>query len=252
MDTAERLLAWYAEHGRDLPWRHTRDPYAILVSEVMLQQTQAERVVPHYERWLARWPTAESLAAATPAEVVIAWRGLGYNRRALSLHRAAAAVAATGWPDTIEGLRALPGVGPYTAAALAAQAFDADVVPVDVNVRRVLERSLGTTEVDPPAGRASEFLQALFDLGATVCVARVPRCGSCPLAEGCPSAGQRFEPARRQGRFEGSHRQARGRLLDAVRTGPVAVSDTDQAVLRGLERDGLVVVSDGVVTLPTG
>src|SRR3954447_15942233 len=95
--TSERLLAWYADHGRDLPWRHTTDPYAILVSEVMLQQTQAERVVPHYERWLARWPTADALAAASAAEVVIAWQGLGYNRRALNPPRAAAAVAATGW-----------------------------------------------------------------------------------------------------------------------------------------------------------
>jgi A/G-specific adenine glycosylase len=209
-------------------------------------------VVPHWRAWLERWPTAEALASASPSAVLIAWSGLGYNRRALSLHRAAAIVAAEGWPTSVAALRSLPGVGPYTAAAIAAQAFGVDVIPVDVNVRRVLERSLGTTGVEPPPGRASELLQALFDLGATVCVARVPRCLRCPLAGGCPSQGRRFEPARRQGRFEGSHRQARGRLLEAVRRGPVPVGDADVSALRGLERDGLVVVADGVVTLPRG
>src|SRR5712691_7730888 len=129
------VLAWYAANGRDLPWRHTRDPYAILVSEVMLQQTQVERVVPRYLAWLERWPTVEALASGSPAEAIRKWQGLGYNRRALSLHRAATHVATHGWPDD---LTELPGVGPYTSAAIRCFALGEDVLPVDVNVERVL------------------------------------------------------------------------------------------------------------------
>src|SRR6185312_15405877 len=132
------LLAWFAEHGRDLPWRRTRDPYAILVSEVMLQQTQVERVIPRWQRWLERWPNVEALAAAKPAEVIVEWQGLGYNRRAVNLHRAARTVSAGGWPDD---LTELPGVGPYTAAAVGNFSFGHDLLPVDVNVRRVQERT---------------------------------------------------------------------------------------------------------------
>src|SRR5262245_33949968 len=132
------LLDWYAASGRDLPWRRTRDPYAILVSEVMLQQTQAARVVPRYEAWIERWPTAGSLAAEPLAEVIQAWQGLGYNRRAVNLHRAARRIAAKGWPAD---LTELPGVGRYTADAVARFAFDAPVLPVDTNVRRVVERT---------------------------------------------------------------------------------------------------------------
>ena len=135
-DEAPQLLAWYAENGRELPWRETRDPYAILVSEVMLQQTQVDRVVPRYLRFLERWPTAEALAAASTADVIVEWQGLGYNRRAVNLHRAARAVAEHGWPDD---LTELPGVGPYTAAAIANFAFGREVLPVDTNVRRVQE-----------------------------------------------------------------------------------------------------------------
>src|SRR5207248_1144991 len=134
----QELLDWFSRHGRDLPWRRTSDPYAILVSEVMLQQTQVERVVPRYLRWLERWGTAASLAAAAPADVIREWQGLGYNRRALALHRAAGIVAARGWPDD---LTELPGVGAYTAAAVSCFAFGAAVLPVDTNVRRVQERS---------------------------------------------------------------------------------------------------------------
>src|SRR6476620_5320039 len=134
------VLTWFAVNGRDLPWRHTRDPYAILVSEVMLQQTQVSRVVPRWEEWLQRWPTVEALATASPADVIRAWQGLGYNRRALNLHRAARAVAEGGWPDD---LTELPGVGPYTAAAISNFALGRAVLAVDVNVRRVLERSGG-------------------------------------------------------------------------------------------------------------
>src|SRR5947199_10535687 len=132
------VLAWYGRNGRDLPWRHTHDPYAILVSEVMLQQTQVARVVPRYLEWLERWPTVAALAAASTADVLRDWQGLGYNRRALNLQRAAREVAANGWPDD---LTRLPGVGPYTAAAVACFALGRPVLPVDVNVARVLERT---------------------------------------------------------------------------------------------------------------
>jgi A/G-specific adenine glycosylase len=182
----ELLLAWYQENGRELPWRQTTDPYAILVSEVMAQQTQIDRVVPRWARWLERWPTVEGLAEASPADVIREWQGLGYNRRALSLHRAAQTVAANGWPDD---LTELPGVGRYTADAVARFALDRDVLPVDVNVRRVQERTRHAF--------TAASAQALMDLGATVCRARIPRCDVCPLAAGCPSRGSRYEPLRK-------------------------------------------------------
>ena len=141
------LLTWFAEHGRDLPWRRTRDPYAILVSEVMSQQTQVERVAPRWQRWLDRWPTVDALAAALAADVIREWQGLGYNRRALSLHRTAQQVAAHGWPND---LTELPGVGRYTADAVSCFAFGRPVLPVDVNVRRVSER---TGHPSPPLPR---------------------------------------------------------------------------------------------------
>jgi A/G-specific adenine glycosylase len=233
------LLAWFAEHGRDLPWRRTRDPYAILVSEVMLQQTQVERVVPRYLDWLERWPTAEALAAASPADVIRAWQGLGYNRRGLNLHRAARVVAERGWPDD---LTELPGVGPYTAAALECFAFGRDVLPVDTNVRRVRGR---TGHAFSP--RAA---QALMDLGATVCLARIPRCGRCPLARGCPSRGRRYEPLRKQSRFEGSFRQRRARTLRLVAETAHPLEELDAEAVEALHRDELVRVAGGIVTLP--
>jgi A/G-specific adenine glycosylase len=233
------LLAWFAENGRDLPWRRTRDPYAILVSEVMLQQTQVPRVVPRYLEWLARWPTVDMLAAAARADVIRAWQGLGYNRRAVNLHRAAQAVAARGWP---EDLTELPGVGPYTAAAVASFAFGRDVLPDDTNVRRVRERTGFAFD--------GSCAQALMDLGATVCLARVPRCGACPLAAGCPSRGRRFEPARKQGPFEGSFRQRRALTLRAVVDGPQVLEELDKEALRSLTGDGLVCVEDGLARLP--
>ena len=235
----ELLLAWYGENGRDLPWRETTDPYAILVSEVMLQQTQVERVVPRWQRWLERWPTAGALAAASPADVIREWQGLGYNRRALNLHRAAQAIAADGWPDD---LTELPGVGPYTAAAIANQAFGEPVLPVDTNVRRIQERT----------GHAfgAHALQALFDLGATICLARVPRCAACPLAERCPSRGRRYEPLRRQSRFEGSFRQRRAAMLRLVSERPRLLHELDAEAVAALERDGLVRVEQGTVELP--
>jgi A/G-specific adenine glycosylase len=230
------LAAWFGANGRDLPWRKTRDPYAILVSEVMAQQTQIERVVPRYERWLARWPTVEALAAASAADVIVEWQGLGYNRRALNLHRAARIVTEHGWPDD---LAELPGVGAYTASAVRNFAFGEDVLPVDTNVRRVQERT----------GHAfdAKSAQALMDLGATVCLARIPRCDVCPLAGPCPSRGNRYEPLRKQGPFDGSFRQRRAAALRAIVAGEPA---GDEEAVDALARDGLVVREGDIVALP--
>jgi A/G-specific adenine glycosylase len=233
------LLAWFEDNGRDLPWRRTRDPYAILISEVMLQQTQVERVVPRYLAWLERWPSAASLAAAPVADVIRAWQGLGYNRRAVNLHRAAQKIAVAGWPDD---LTELPGVGRYTADAVARFAFGFPVLPVDTNVRRVQERT--GARFSPAAAHA------LMDLGATVCLARVPRCGSCPLASGCPSRGLRYEPLRRQSRFEGSFRQRRARTLRLVAERPRGMPSMDGEAVAALARDGLVRVDGDLVSLP--
>jgi len=235
----ELLLAWFRANGRDLPWRRTRDPYAILVSEVMLQQTQVERVIPRYTRWLERWPTVEALAAAPRSAVIREWQGLGYNRRAVNLHRAAKRIAGAGWPDD---LTELPGVGRYTADAVSRFALEATVLPVDVNVARVLERTRG------PFGPASAH--ALMDLGATVCLPRVPRCASCPLADGCPSRGRRYEPLRKQGRFEGSFRQLRAQTLRLVAERARPASELDGEAVAALARDGLVRLDDGLVRLP--
>jgi A/G-specific adenine glycosylase len=233
------LLAWYREHGVELPWRSTHDPYAILVSEVMLQQTQVTRVVPRYVAWLERWPTVDALAAASPADVIREWQGLGYNRRGLNLHRAACVVAARGWPDD---LTELPGVGPYTASAVRAFAFGDPVLPRDTNVLRIEERT--GHRFDHTCG------QALMDLGRTVCLARTPRCDKCPLAERCPSRGRRYEPLRKQGPFEGSFRQRRADTLRLVAARARAVESLDADAVASLERDGLVATSGGVVRLP--
>jgi A/G-specific adenine glycosylase len=247
------VLTWYAEHGRDLPWRHTRDPYAILVSEVMLQQTQVSRVVPRYTAWLERWQNAAALAAATPAEVIEAWSGLGYNRRAVNLHRCAQAVAALGgFPREQAQLQALAGIGPYTAAAIACFAFGDQVAAPDVNARRVLGRAFGDPDLPPPPGRAYEWNQALFDLGSGTCIARRPRCQLCPLAAGCPSAGMTFAPLRKQSRFEGSFRQRRSAVLkQLVASQRLDVANLDdREALEALVADGLAEVAGGVATLP--
>jgi A/G-specific adenine glycosylase len=233
------LATWYGASGRDLPWRHTRDPYAILVSEVMLQQTQVDRVIPRYLDWLERWPTVEALAAAATADVIRAWQGLGYNRRALALLRAAQAIATGGWPDD---LTRLPGVGPYTAAAVRNFALGEPVLPRDVNVERV-ERRTGHSFTGAAA-------HALMDLGATVCLARIPRCDACPLAAMCPSRGTRDEPLRKQGRFEGSFRQRRADILRSVAGKPRAEARLDRDAVDSLVRDGLVERADGLVRLP--
>jgi A/G-specific adenine glycosylase len=235
----ELLLDWYARECRDLPWRRTRDPYAILVSEVMLQQTQVERVIPRYVEWLERWPTADTLAAAPLADVIRAWQGLGYNRRGVNLHRAAQVVADHGWPDD---LTELPGVGPYTAAAVGNFAFGRAELPVDTNVERVRART-GVTFTPNAA-------QALMDLGATICLARIPRCEGCPLATACPSRGRRYEPRRKQSRFEGSFRQRRAATLRLVAERPRALAELDTDAVTSLAADGLVAVGEGRVRLP--
>ena len=235
------LLAWFAEHGRDLPWRRTRDPYAILVSEVMLQQTQVDRVVPRYLAWLERWPTVDALAAAAAGDVIREWQGLGYNRRGLNLHRAARQIVTDGWPGD---LSELPGVGPYTAAAVGNFALGRDVLPVDTNVSRIQERT--GHRFSAAAG------QALMDLGATVCLARIPRCGICPLASACPARGRRYEPLRKQSRYEGSFRQRRAQTLRLVTESERSFSELDTEAVHSLAKDGLVqVASCGTfVTLP--
>jgi A/G-specific adenine glycosylase len=233
------LLTWYRRHRRDLPWRRTQDPYAILVSEVMLQQTQVSRVLPRYLDWLERWPTAQALADASPADVIRAWQGLGYNRRALNLHRAAKRVAADGWPAD---LTQLPGVGRYTAAAISRFAFGEPILPEDTNVRRVCERT--------GADFGPEAAHALMDLGATVCLARIPRCGACPLEAACPSRGRRYEPLRKQSRFEGSFRQKRARTLRLVAEAPRSLDDLDPGTVESLAADGLVTIAGGRAALP--
>jgi A/G-specific adenine glycosylase len=241
----DALMTWYAEHGRDLPWRRTRDPYAVLVSEVMLQQTQVARVIERWERWLQRWPAPADVASATAGDVLREWVGLGYNRRALRLQDACRIVAEHGWP---EDLTDLPGVGPYTAAALRAFAHDEAVVPVDTNVARVFARAGAMT--GPPA-----LGHALMDLGATICTARRPRCGACPLTT-CRSWGRVAEPVaprRRAVRFEDTDRWARGRVVAALAAGgpfPAIEPARLERVIANLARDGLVVAEGDCVRLP--
>ena len=249
----EALLAWYGRARRPLPWRSTQDPYALLVSEVMLQQTQAVRVIPYYEAFLARFPDVAALADAPARDVLAAWSGLGYNRRALALHAAARVVAERGWPAD---LTELPGVGPYTAAAVASFAWDAQRAAVDVNARRVIERWDGRRHAPRalaeraaellPAGRAAVWNQAMMELGATVCTARAPRCCTCPVEAWCEDAGQPRAAAASapRPRFEDTDRYARGRIVAALLEGeelPALAPDRLERALAGLARDGLIV-----------
>jgi A/G-specific adenine glycosylase len=227
---------------RPFPWRETRDPWAVLVSEVMLQQTQARRVVAPYVLFLERFPTVSACAESSLGAVVDAWAGLGYNRRARHLHDAARAIVdrSEGFvPSDLRALRSLPGVGAYTARAVRVFAFEHHEAVVDVNVARVLARGVAGGPLSPPhaqfladalvpRGRAWEWNQALIELGAEVCTARAPRCHRCPLSASCAwfnAPGGTADPAppgSRQSCFEGSDRQGRGRLVAALRTGPVA------------------------------
>jgi A/G-specific adenine glycosylase len=237
-DARELVLDWFARAGRGLPWRATRDPYRVLVAEMLAQQTQAARAAAAWPRFLERFPDVESLAAATPAEVLRAWQGIGYNRRALALRAAAQAVVERGgWPDTVEGLAALPGVGPYTARAVACFALGLQVAPVDTNVARVLARALAgrdpgdlgpaarqrLADAAMPHGRAWEWSSALMDVGALHCRPR-PRCQGCPLAARCrwralgPAAPQ--PRPRSQPPFHTSDRRWRGAVVRALAAAP--------------------------------
>ncbi len=274
----EALLAWWAAHGRDLPWRRSRDPWAVLVSELMLQQTQVPRVTDRWVRFLDRFPTPAACAAAPVGDVIEEWSGLGYNRRAVHLHRSATTcveVHGGALPTDLDGLLALPGVGPYTARAVLVFAHERDIGLVDTNAGRFLARAVAGRPLRPseaqrvaddavPDGWGWTWGQAVFDLGATTCAKRSPRCGACPIRPWCawasagwpepdPVTGSAGIPAV-QSRFEGSDRQGRGRLVEALRAGPVAArdlvrvtgwaDDPDRAarVAEGLVRDGLAVV----------
>ncbi|HEX6236273.1 MAG TPA: A/G-specific adenine glycosylase [Acidimicrobiales bacterium] len=282
---AEALLAWADAHLRDLPWRRTRDRWAVLVSEVMAQQTGVGRVVPYYERFLARFPDPGACAAAPVGEVVRLWSGLGYNRRAVNLHRCARAVVHRHGgtvPGDLDDLRRLPGVGPYTARAVLAFACERDVGVVDTNIGRVLARwagrplrppeAQGVADALVPPGRAWAWNQALMELGGTVCTRRRPRCAACPVRDGCGWAAAGLAPpdpadgsagvGTGQPRFEGSDRQGRGRLVEALCRGPVAVDRVAEVmgwpgdggrarrVLAGMMADGIVTDDGDVVRLP--
>ena len=256
-DLRDSILAWYRANGRDLPFRHTRDPYAILVSEAMAQQTQAARAGEAWSRFMTRFPTIESLASAPLADVLRAWQGLGYNRRAVNLRRAAQAIVTDHGgrvPRDLAALEALPGVGPYTARAVAALAFGVRIGPVDTNVRRVLGRivtgyvgQLGASAIQViaddavPRDHPGEWTHALMDLGATVCGPRLPNCGGCPASAWCryatraaaegaqpaaadappPGAPRRRVPGgSRAVPFTSSSRWLRGRIVDRLRAAP--------------------------------
>jgi A/G-specific adenine glycosylase len=254
------LARWYRAHGRhSLPWRASRDRWTILVSEVMLHQTQAPRVAATWDAFIAQFPDPATTAAAGPAAVITAWGRLGYPRRARRLWEAAQYISEHGWPAD---LTALPGVGRYTAAAVAAQADEHDAIGIEVNIRRVCERVAGARLSDrnaeavaveiaaPLQGR--DRLLALMDLGATVCTARAPACDACPLYEGCATRGTHAEETRhRQSRFEGSFRQRRGVVLAQLRVAPTPAEELDGEALFTLITDGLAEVERGVARLAT-
>jgi A/G-specific adenine glycosylase len=234
------VLDWWTANARPLPWRGTRDVYAVWVSEVMSAQTTVSRAAGAWQRWMTRWPTVQALAAATLADVLAQWQGLGYPRRARDLHRSARIVVSTGWPQE---LTQLPGVGPYVAAAIGCFALEQPVLPLDVNVRRVLERRFpGGIDTSGDPWRAG---QALMEFGQRICSAR-PACDRCPVAAGCAgSGGVAGEPApRRQRSFHGSLRQRRGRLLaQAIANGSILVQEADREAAVGLAADGLATLA---------
>lgn len=277
------LLAWGREELRDMPWRRTRDPWRILVAETMLQQTQVARVAPRWDAFLERWPTPTACAEASRADVLRAWQGLGYNRRAVALHEAAIEiVAAHGGtvPCDLQSLLALPGVGPYTARAVRVFAFELDDAVVDVNAARVLARAGAgqrltaraaqdlADELVPP-GDAWLWNQSVLELGATRCRKRTVACDGCPLSAHCAWRGEGVDPAlgsagtgSAQPPFEGSDRQGRGRLLDALRRTDLDLAAADDvtgwgdvdrtaAVVAGLVADGLAVRQGPLLVLPS-
>jgi A/G-specific adenine glycosylase len=270
------LLRWYLPRRQAYPWRTRPDPYGVLVSEFMLQQTQAPRIIPAYRRFLRRFPTVASLARASRAEVVRAWRGLGYNRRAAALSEAARAIVRDHGgrvPSDPADLIRLPGVGPYAAAAVASVAFGKAVPAVDSNVRRIVARAeLGVEPHEAAPARIQEIAgrwlhhadpaswnQALRDLGREVCCP-IPRCSVCPLVDGCRFRAMGrvpVPPPRRQKPFAGSFRQLRGRVLDLLRDGPATLSSLSKGAgeppgrvaraVQALSSDGLVRASAGAL-----
>lgn len=268
-------ISWYETHARDLPWRRSgTSAWAVLVSEIMLQQTPVTRVLPAFESWLARWPTPTALAADEPGEAVRAWGRLGYPRRALRLHAAAQAITVRHGgrvPSAYDDLIALPGVGEYTAAAVASFAYQRRHVVLDTNVRRLLARAVAgeaNAYATPTSGErkraarllpadgptAARWAAAAMELGALVCTSRSPACASCPLRRGCAWRRAGFPPAARQARrqgYDGTDRQVRGRLLAALRrsTAPVDAAELaatwDDEVQRERALDSLV--ADGLV-----
>jgi A/G-specific adenine glycosylase len=258
--TPGRLGGWYRTAGRhDLPWRQTHDRWAVLVSEVMLQQTQVARVLDAWPAFITRFPTPEATAAAGPGALITAWDRLGYPRRARWLWHAATIITEHGWPDD---LTELPGVGRYTAGAVRAVADGVDVPAIEVNVRRVVERVAGrrlsTTEAEAESVRlgrglsARDRLLALMDVGALLCRPRAAACSACPLRRRCASRGPLADETRHhRAPFEGSFRQRRGRVLARLRTEPsVALDGLDAEALSSLVGDGLAVVTGRTATLP--
>lgn len=257
---------------RDLPWRRTRDPWAVLVAEVMLQQTQVDRVIPKWERFLEAFASPADCAAASLGDVLRLWQGLGYPRRAKNLHATAGVVCATSGgdlPDTLDELLALPGIGPYTARAVLTFAWERDVGVVDTNIARILARSTGErltlrraqamADALVPPNTGWRWNQVLMDLGALVCRPS-PRCGDCPVSTACAWAlAGRPDPDPAQGSagvstkqapFAGSDRQRRGRVLAALGAGPRPESEFDTDIVTGLIADGLVERSSGSIRLP--
>ena len=253
------LERWYAAHGRhDLAWRETLDPWAILVSEMMLHQTQVPRVAAVFDDFLARFPSPKEMAAATAGDVITAWGRLGYPRRARRLWETASVITRDGWPDD---LTVLPGVGRYTAAAVRAQAEDADLPAIEVNIRRVVERVEGRRLTEREAEAAMvrvgrplhgrDDLLALMDVGAMLCRPRDPRCKDCPLRRRCTTRDALPDETRaRQAPFAGSFRQRRGRVMAVLRDGPVPADTLDAEALVSLVADGLAVVDGPTATLP--
>ena len=254
------LAAWYARHGRhDLPWRATRDRWAVLVSEVMLQQTQVGRVAGVWPGFMARFPTPEAMAAVAAGDVIAAWGTLGYPRRARRLWEAAGRIATDGWPGDLTDL---PGAGRYTADAITAQVDGRDTPAIETNIRRVVDRRAGRTLTPREVVAASreagvpltgrDRLLALMDIGAVLCRPRAPRCPDCPLESGCATAlgAPDVERPRRQAAYEGSFRQRRGRVLAELRLGARPSTDLDAAALASLVEDGLAIVDGPLARLP--
>ncbi len=254
------LREWYDRHGRhDLAWRSSHDRWRVLVSEVMLHQTQVPRVASAWPAFIDRFPTPDAMATAGPGPVIAAWGRLGYPRRARRLWESAVIITERGWPDD---LTTLPGVGRYTAAAIRAQADDADAVAAEVNIRRVVERAAGRRLTDSEAeAQARELaapltgrdrLLALMDVGALLCKPRNPHCTECPLAQRCASRGARADEKRRPApTYAGSFRQRRGTALAKLREGPTRATKLDADALASLVEDGLAETSGTWARLPS-